>query len=76
MILYKDGIEVMRQDGHNPDLFLTDLTLKDQGMYSCRASWNVQRRTLSVISSDTPVQVLGEFTVLHILILGGRISKE
>ncbi|KAG8001965.1 Rab5 GDP/GTP exchange factor [Nibea albiflora] len=58
VILYKDGIEVMRQVGHNPNFILASLTLRDQGMYSCRASWDIQRRTRSVISSNTPVQVL------------------
>ncbi|XP_070685418.1 high affinity immunoglobulin gamma Fc receptor I-like [Pempheris klunzingeri] len=58
VILYKDGVEVMRQKGLNPHLYLTNVTLEDQGMYSCRASWDANRRTRSVISSDAPVQVL------------------
>lgn len=61
VILYKDGVEVMRQNGLNPHFYLTRLTLWDQGMYSCRASWDTDRRTHSVISAATPVQVLGEF---------------
>ncbi|XP_038550292.1 high affinity immunoglobulin gamma Fc receptor I-like [Micropterus salmoides] len=58
VILYKDGVEVMRQNGLNPHFYLTRLTLWDQGMYSCRASWDTDRRTHSVISAATPVQVL------------------
>ncbi|KAM7399229.1 hypothetical protein PAMP_018515 [Pampus punctatissimus] len=57
VILYKDGVEVMRQRGLNPHFYLTSLKLKDQGLYSCRASWDVSRRTHSVISVDTEVQV-------------------
>ncbi|XP_040901401.1 high affinity immunoglobulin gamma Fc receptor I-like [Toxotes jaculatrix] len=58
VILYKDGIEVMRQTGLNPHFYLINLTPKDQGMYSCRASWDIERRTRSVISADAQVQVL------------------
>ncbi|XP_042342338.1 Fc receptor-like A [Plectropomus leopardus] len=57
VILYKDGVEVMTQSGLNPHFYLTNLTLEDQGMYSCRASWDADRRTRSVISADTPLQV-------------------
>lgn len=59
-ILYKDGVEVVRQSGPTTDFYLTDLKIKDGGMYSCRASWNYNSRTYSVISLSTPVQVLGE----------------
>ncbi|XP_070827243.1 high affinity immunoglobulin gamma Fc receptor I-like [Chaetodon trifascialis] len=58
VILYKNGIEVMRQEGPNPHFYLTNLTMEDKGMYSCRASWDSNRYTHSVISVDTPVQVL------------------
>lgn len=61
VILYKDGVEVMRQRGPNPHFTLTNLTTEDQGMYSCRASWDVHSQTRSIISADVPVQVLGEF---------------
>lgn len=60
-ILYKDGVEVLRQTGPNSQFHLTNLTMQDNGMYSCRASWEAQRRTYSVLSAKTPVQVLGEF---------------
>ncbi|XP_010736484.3 Fc receptor-like A [Larimichthys crocea] len=80
VILYKDGIEVMRRDGDktDPNFFLTNLTPKDEGMYSCRASWNVQRRTLSVISSNTPVQVLEVLSqpVLEIVTTGELIPEN
>lgn len=62
VILYKDGVEVMRQNGLHPHFYLNNLTLEDQGIYSCRASWDEGRRTHSVISADASVQVLGEFT--------------
>lgn len=56
-ILYRDGVEVMRQNGLDPHFYLTNLTLQDQGMYSCRASWNYKRRTHSVISAATHVVI-------------------
>ncbi|KAL6116043.1 uncharacterized protein ACO6RY_00743 [Pungitius sinensis] len=57
VILYKDGVEVMRQIGFNPHFYLTNLTLEDQGNYSCRASWDADGRTHSAISVDASVQV-------------------
>ncbi|KAM8904562.1 uncharacterized protein AB9W97_008162 [Spinachia spinachia] len=57
VILYKDGVEVMRQIGSNPHLYLTNLSLEDQGMYSCRASWDADGRTHSAISAEASVQV-------------------
>lgn len=61
VILYKDAVEVMRQNGLNPYFYLTNLTHEEQGVYSCRASWDIDRRTHSVISADASVQILGEF---------------
>lgn len=61
VIFYRDGVEVMRNQGNNPKFFLSNLTLEDQGMYSCRASWHVKSQTHSVISVDTLVRVRGEF---------------
>ncbi|KAK2912449.1 hypothetical protein Q8A73_006562 [Channa argus] len=58
VVLYKDGVEVMTQTVRKPDLYLTNLSVEDQGMYSCRASWDIERRTRSVISAEVPVQVL------------------
>ncbi|XP_018557658.1 high affinity immunoglobulin gamma Fc receptor I [Lates calcarifer] len=58
VILYKDGVEVMTQKDGNPHFHLDNLTLKEKGMYSCRASWDTDRRTRSVISVDAPVQVV------------------
>ncbi|XP_059187297.1 high affinity immunoglobulin gamma Fc receptor I-like [Centropristis striata] len=58
VILYKDGTEIKRQNGPNPHFYLTNLTLGDEGMYACRASWDADRRTRSVISVYSPVQVL------------------
>uniref|UniRef100_A0A8C2ZVZ3 Ig-like domain-containing protein n=1 Tax=Cyclopterus lumpus TaxID=8103 RepID=A0A8C2ZVZ3_CYCLU len=57
VILYKDGVEVIRQNGLNPHFYLTNVTLEDQGMYSCRASWDRNSRTHSVTSVGTSVQV-------------------
>uniref|UniRef100_A0AAQ4NPW8 Ig-like domain-containing protein n=1 Tax=Gasterosteus aculeatus aculeatus TaxID=481459 RepID=A0AAQ4NPW8_GASAC len=57
VILYKDGVEVMRQIGINPQIYLTNVTLEDQGMYSCRASWDADGRTHSAISVEASVQV-------------------
>ncbi|XP_062242602.1 Fc receptor-like A isoform X1 [Platichthys flesus] len=59
-ILYRDGVEIMKQSG--PHFHLNNLTLGDQGMYSCRASWNQDRRTRSVLSVDASVQVLEVLT--------------
>lgn len=69
--LYKDGVEVTRQKGYKSHFHLSNLSLKDQGSYSCRASWDANRRTHSVISAVTQVQVLGEFIHwLHFLRFG------
>uniref|UniRef100_A0A3P9HD36 Ig-like domain-containing protein n=2 Tax=Oryzias latipes TaxID=8090 RepID=A0A3P9HD36_ORYLA len=57
-ILYKDGIEVMRQIGQNVSFYFSNVTLADAGMYSCRVSWDVRRRTYSVTSVNTPVHIL------------------
>nr|XP_057936203.1 low affinity immunoglobulin gamma Fc region receptor III-A-like [Doryrhamphus excisus] len=56
--LYKDGVEVMTQNDNSPHLYLPHLKLEDQGLYSCRASWDVNRQTSSGISADIQVQVL------------------
>nr|XP_020471281.1 low affinity immunoglobulin gamma Fc region receptor IV-like [Monopterus albus] len=66
VILYKDGVEVMRRNGVNPHFYLTNLTLEDQGLYSCRASWDIQRNTHSVISAASPVQVLEVLSQPHL----------
>ncbi|CAN9511453.1 unnamed protein product [Ophioblennius macclurei] len=57
IILYKDGYEVMRESGQDAQFHLTNLKPGDRGMYSCRASWDVKRRTISVISAATYVQI-------------------
>ncbi|KAG7215605.1 hypothetical protein INR49_022131 [Caranx melampygus] len=54
-ILYRDGFEVMSQS--SLEFELTDLSLDDNGMYSCRVSWEANGRTLSVISVETEVVV-------------------
>ncbi|KAM9853567.1 high affinity immunoglobulin gamma Fc receptor I-like [Aulostomus maculatus] len=61
-ILYKDGIEIMRKNGLNSSFSLPKLTLKDQGLYSCRASWDEDRQTHSAISAETQVQILEVLT--------------
>uniref|UniRef100_A0A673BBT9 Ig-like domain-containing protein n=1 Tax=Sphaeramia orbicularis TaxID=375764 RepID=A0A673BBT9_9TELE len=61
-ILYKDGVEVLRQNGSGGHLHLTNLTLEDGGLYSCRASWDTFRHTVSVISTATQLQVLEVLT--------------
>ncbi|XP_075892313.1 Fc receptor-like protein 3 isoform X1 [Nelusetta ayraudi] len=77
-ILYKDGVEVLRQTGSNSQFNLTNLAMKDKGMYSCRASWEARRRTHSVLSAETPVQVLGSSetsvrATVEIVVGDGRI---
>uniref|UniRef100_A0A1A8BBE5 Ig-like domain-containing protein n=1 Tax=Nothobranchius kadleci TaxID=1051664 RepID=A0A1A8BBE5_NOTKA len=57
-ILYKNGVEVMRQNGSSLDLQVENVDLEDEGMYSCRASWDMEMRTYSVISAATPVKVV------------------
>ncbi|KAM4743507.1 Fc receptor-like protein 5 isoform 2-T2 [Anableps anableps] len=57
-ILYKDGIKVMVQSGSSLYFHLTNVTLEDEGAYSCRASWDLSRRTHSVISVPTLVNIL------------------
>lgn len=61
VIFYRDGVEVMRNQGNNPKFFLSNVTIEDQGMYSCRASWVTNSQTHSVISVDTPGRVRGNF---------------
>ncbi|XP_023261130.1 high affinity immunoglobulin gamma Fc receptor I-like [Seriola lalandi dorsalis] len=56
VILYKDGVEIMRQS--SPQFDLINLSLNDNGMYSCRASWDADGQTHSALSADTPVQIL------------------
>ncbi|XP_034024194.1 high affinity immunoglobulin gamma Fc receptor I-like isoform X2 [Thalassophryne amazonica] len=69
VILYKDGVEFRRQSGFNPHFNLT-VRLEDQGLYSCRATWTMQRRSHSVISVATQVYVLEVLTkpVLEIVL--------
>uniref|UniRef100_A0A3Q3BNX1 Ig-like domain-containing protein n=2 Tax=Kryptolebias marmoratus TaxID=37003 RepID=A0A3Q3BNX1_KRYMA len=57
-ILYRNGVEVMRQNGYNSHFRLTEATVEDDGLYSCRASWDMRQQTHSVISVDTPVHVV------------------
>ncbi|XP_036943810.1 high affinity immunoglobulin gamma Fc receptor I-like [Acanthopagrus latus] len=78
VILYKEGIEVMRQKGLNPHFTLTNVTVADQGMYSCRASWDIERRTRSVISVDTLLQVVEVLSepVLEIVTVGDLIPAN
>ncbi|XP_030294462.1 high affinity immunoglobulin gamma Fc receptor I-like [Sparus aurata] len=78
VILYKDGVEVRRQKGLHPHFSLTDVTVADQGMYSCRASWDIARRTYSVISADTLLQVAEVLSepVLEIVTVGDLIPAN
>ncbi|XP_047246523.1 Fc receptor-like A [Girardinichthys multiradiatus] len=61
-ILYRDGVEVMVQSGSSLNFHLANVTLADEGMYSCRASWDLSRCTHSVISAATPVNILEVLT--------------
>ncbi|XP_035536620.1 basement membrane-specific heparan sulfate proteoglycan core protein-like isoform X2 [Morone saxatilis] len=78
VILYRDGVEVLRQQGLSPHLHLTDLSLEDNGVYSCRASWDIERQTVSVISVGVPVQVLEVLSepVLEIVQRGDWITPN
>ncbi|XP_026219121.1 high affinity immunoglobulin epsilon receptor subunit alpha-like isoform X2 [Anabas testudineus] len=76
VFLYKDDVEVMRQRGPNPHFSLSILTLKDQGMYSCRASWDIDRLTRSVSSSKTSVKVLEVLSQPILEIVPNVISSE
>ncbi|KAM8853066.1 low affinity immunoglobulin gamma Fc region receptor III-B-like [Synchiropus picturatus] len=58
VILYKNGVEVMRNGQLNQRFYLSNVTLADTGHYSCRASWDIQRQTYSVISTPTYVEIL------------------
>lgn len=57
----------MRKRGKDPQFILSNLTTEDQGMYSCRASWDVRGLTHSVMSVAALGRVLGEFLVPPIL---------
>ncbi|XP_043974564.1 basement membrane-specific heparan sulfate proteoglycan core protein-like [Gambusia affinis] len=61
-ILYRDGIEVMVQNGSSLDFHLPHVTLEDEGRYSCRVSWDLSRRTHSVMSVPTLVNILEVLT--------------
>ncbi|XP_054901420.1 Fc receptor-like protein 5 [Poeciliopsis prolifica] len=61
-ILYRDGIEVMVQSGSSLNFHLPDVTLEDEGSYSCRASWDLSHRTHSVMSVPTLVNILEVLT--------------
>uniref|UniRef100_A0A3P9MYW8 Ig-like domain-containing protein n=1 Tax=Poecilia reticulata TaxID=8081 RepID=A0A3P9MYW8_POERE len=54
-ILYRDGIQVMVQSGSSLNFHLPHVTLEDEGRYSCRVSWDLSRRTHSVMSVPTLV---------------------
>ncbi|XP_014896886.1 Fc receptor-like protein 4 [Poecilia latipinna] len=57
-ILYRDGIQVMVQSGSSLNFHLPHVTLEDEGRYSCRVSWDLSRRTHSVMSVPTLVNIL------------------
>ncbi|KAI3354227.1 hypothetical protein L3Q82_018764, partial [Scortum barcoo] len=77
VILYKDGTEVRRQSAPNANVFhMTNLTLKDDGTYSCRASWDINRRTRSVISAGSRVQVLEVVSQPHLEIVTVAPTKK
>ena len=61
VFLYRDDMEIMRQSGPNPQyLLLPNITLDDQGLYSCRATWDHRtHRSISAISVARQVTVLG-----------------
>ncbi|XP_027855429.1 low affinity immunoglobulin gamma Fc region receptor III-like [Xiphophorus couchianus] len=61
-ILYRDGIEVMVQSGSSLNFHLPHVTLEDEGRYSCRVSWDLSRRTHSVMSVPIPVNILEVLT--------------
>lgn len=76
VILYRDGVELMRKQGKDPQFILSNLTTEDQGMYSCRASWDVRGLTHSVMSVATLGRVVGEFLVSPILTSNFNRSKN
>ncbi|KAM4589899.1 putative high affinity immunoglobulin gamma Fc receptor IB [Fundulus diaphanus] len=61
-ILYKDGVQVMVQRGSGLNFRLTNVSLEDVGMYSCRVSWDIRRSTVSVMSVPTAVYILEVLT--------------
>ncbi|XP_056139926.1 Fc receptor-like A isoform X2 [Lampris incognitus] len=60
--LYRNDVEVLRQKGPNPHLQLTNVTLGDQGMYTCRATWVKERRSQSSVSVGVDVSVMEVLT--------------
>ncbi|XP_075996434.1 high affinity immunoglobulin gamma Fc receptor I-like isoform X2 [Genypterus blacodes] len=48
VILYKDGVETIRQ--HSPQFILSRVRVEDQGLYSCRSTWDIQMRSHSAHS--------------------------
>lgn len=66
----------MRKQGKDPQFILSNLTTEDQGMYSCRASWDVRGLTHSVMSVETLGRVVGEFLVPPLLTYNFNQSKK
>ncbi|XP_056905723.1 sialoadhesin-like [Takifugu flavidus] len=78
VILYRDGVEVMRKRGKDLQFILSNLTTEDQGMYSCRASWDVRGLTHSVMSVETLGRVVEILTkpVLEIDVNNNQIPNR
>ncbi|CAL9684048.1 unnamed protein product [Knipowitschia caucasica] len=60
VVLYRNGEAILVQDV--PKFILNNLTVADWGVYTCRASWNQNRKTYSVISAQVTVQVVEPLT--------------
>uniref|UniRef100_UPI003AAC74F2 high affinity immunoglobulin gamma Fc receptor I-like isoform X1 n=1 Tax=Centroberyx gerrardi TaxID=166262 RepID=UPI003AAC74F2 len=57
VILYRDDVEVKRQTGSNPHVHLSNVDLRDRGLYTCRATWDIRRHSHSVVSVPTQVYI-------------------
>ncbi|XP_028320653.1 Fc receptor-like B [Gouania willdenowi] len=75
-ILFKDGIEVNRKNGVEPYFNLPNVTLNDQGMYSCRASWDSKISTHSVVSAATSLKILEVMTQPILVINDSRVFED
>uniref|UniRef100_A0AAY4E9C0 Ig-like domain-containing protein n=1 Tax=Denticeps clupeoides TaxID=299321 RepID=A0AAY4E9C0_9TELE len=58
VILYRDGTEILRH--HHNILVIPNLTLDDQGMYWCRATWENKGLSQAAQSLAVKVNVLGK----------------
>ncbi|KAJ0022032.1 hypothetical protein NQD34_009522 [Periophthalmus magnuspinnatus] len=74
VILYRNDVEVIERE--DTTFILNNLTLEDQGQYTCRASWNKYGRTYSVISAQVSVKVVEPLTQPTLFIVDDKEMRS